>query len=68
MISTWNYYFFKKGFPELVHGIIMRIDINFIVNYLYAFNIFLMNSWYAKGFYAPQVSEKTRYPKEVLKK
>ena len=68
MISIWNNYFFKKGFPELVHGTVTLIDINFIVNYLHAFDIFLMNSWYAEEFYVPPVSEKTRYPKEFLKK
>ena len=66
--STWNNYFFKKRFPKLVNGIATRIDINFIVDYLHAFNIFLMNSWYAEEFYVPPVSEKTRYPKEFLKK
>ena len=37
------------------------IHINSIVDYLDVFNIFLMNSWYAEGFCAPKVSEKTRY-------
>ena len=35
---------FKKRFPKLVHGIITRIDINFIVHYLHVYNILLMNS------------------------
>ena len=43
------------------------ININSIVDYLHVFNIFLMNSWYAEGFYAPKVSEKTRsVPKNFL--
>ena len=36
------------------------IKINSIVDYLNVFNIFLMNCWYAEGFYAPKVSEKIR--------
>ena len=49
-----------------MHGIVTRIDINFIVDYLHAFSIFLMNSWYAEEFYAPQVSEKTRSPQIIF--
>ena len=36
-----------------MHGKVRRIDVNFIVDYLHAFNIFVMNSWYAEEFYAP---------------
>ena len=25
-----------------------------------------MNSWYAEGFYVPQVSEKTRLPQKIF--
>ena len=29
------------------------IDINFVVDYLHVFKVFLINSWYVAGFYVP---------------
>ena len=40
----------KKIFPKLMLSIITWIDINFIVDYLDVFNMFLMNSWYREQF------------------
>ena len=47
---------------------------NFIVDYLHAFSIFLMNSWYVEGFYIPpleslrkdQVSAKILWTYELI--
>ena len=34
---------FKKRFSKIMHSIITRINMTFIVDYLHVFNIFMMN-------------------------
>ena len=40
---------FKKRFPKIMHNIITRTDITFIVNYLHVFKSFLMNLTRSNG-------------------